>query len=417
MADLISMRHDAMEARKRIDSILSIEGELSAEQASDLENADKQLRSLTEQIKGAEVRESATEALNLPTYEPRTARKATVREEADSRQIFLRNLKHAMRTGGLPEERTYSAPITGGSGGEAEALMPVDLQDEMIRLLSNVSAVRQAATVRSYANDVEIPAVSTRAVITDYTGEGEAFDAMGPEFSKLRIRSFKSAAETQITEEVLNDSRGGIVSETLQQHAEAHGYFWETKFLGTGIAQNATDVDGILTNTFTAVPGAPTDRVMGGSTSSGSTAFANVTYEDLVETAYGMPAAYWNTPKSWIVGPVMYRALLELTDSSTGRPLFLPQATGTIQNPGAIGNLLGYPVLVSDAMPADDASTYAAVLLSRESYVVADRTGVASQVDPYSYGGSGITAYRTFVRSDGRWLRPTSSARLVTSAS
>ena len=185
MADLISMRHDAMEARKRIDSILSIEGELSAEQASDLENADKQLRSLTEQIKGAEVRESATEALNLPTYEPR-ARKATVREEADSRQIFLRNLKHAMRTGGLPEERAYSAPID--SGNEAASLMPVDLQDEMIRLLSSVSAVRQAATVRSYANDVEIPAVSTRASITDYTGEGTAYDAIGPEFSKLRIR-------------------------------------------------------------------------------------------------------------------------------------------------------------------------------------------------------------------------------------
>ena len=416
MADLISMRHDAMEARKRIDSILSIEGELSAEQASDLENADKQLRSLTEQIKGAEVRESATEALNLPTYEPR-ARKATVREEADSRQIFLRNLKHAMRTGGLPEERAYSAPID--SGNEAASLMPVDLQDEMIRLLSNVSAVRQAATIRSYANDVEIPAVSTRATITAFTGEGTAYDAIGPEFSKLRIRSFKSAAETQVTEEVLNDARGGVVSEILQQHAEAHGYFWETKYLSTAAAQNTNNPDGILTGSFSSVPEAPADYDAGGSSTSGSTSFADVTYEDLVETAYGMPAAYWNTPKSWIVGPAMYRALLELTDNTTGRPLFLPQATGTIQNPGAIGNLLGYPVMVSDAMPTDAAGAWAAVLLSRESYVIADRVGpgVASQVDPYTYGGSGITAYRTFVRSDGRWLRPVSTGRLKLAAS
>ncbi len=409
MADLISMRADAMDARQRIDSILSIDGELTTEQASDLESADKQLRSLTEQIKAAEVRESASEALALPTYEPR-ARKATVRQEADSRQLFLRNLKHAMRNGGLPEERAYSAPID--SANEAASLMPVDLQDEMVRLLANVSAVRQAATVRSYANDVEIPAVSTRASITAYTGEGTAYDAIGPEFSKLRIRSFKSAAETQVTEEVLNDSRGGIVSEILQQHAEAHGYFWETQFLGTAAAQGSANVDGILATDFSAVPGAPSDYIAGGSASSGKDTFAEVSYTDLVETAYGMPAAYWNTPKSWIVGPGMYRALLELTDNTTGRPLFLPQATGTIQNPGAIGNLLGYPVMVSDAMPTEAAGAFAAVLLSRESYVIADRVGIASQVDPYTYGGSGITAYRTFVRSDGRWLRATSSSRL-----
>ena len=55
MADLISMRADAMDARKRIDSILAVDGELTAEQASDLESADQQLRSLTEQIKQAEV--------------------------------------------------------------------------------------------------------------------------------------------------------------------------------------------------------------------------------------------------------------------------------------------------------------------------------------------------------------------------
>jgi len=79
--------------------------------------------------------------------------------------------------------------------------------------------------------------------------------------------------------------------------------------------------------------------------------------------------------------------------------------------------MLGYPVLVSDAMPSEAAGAFAAVLLSRESYVVADRVGINSQVDPFTYGGSGITAWRTFVRSDGRWLRPTSSSRLQLAAS
>ena len=257
----------------------------------------------------------------------------------------------------------------------------------MVRLLSERSAVRQAATVRTYPNDVEIPVVSTRATITAYTGEGEEFDNFDPDFSKLRIRSFKSAAETLITEEVLADSRGGTVSEVLTQHAEAHAEFWEGRYLATSSAQNATNPDGILTAVFTAVPGAPTDVTLG----TGDTAFEDVTYDDLVATAYGMPAAYWNTPKSWIVGPGMFRELLNLADGN-GRPLLLPAATGTAQDGRADFNLLGYPVLVSDKMPAEAASAFAAVLLSKESYVVSDRSGVTSMVDPYgANGAAGLT--------------------------
>lgn len=62
------------------------------------------------------------------------------------------------------------------------------------------------------------------------------------------------------------------------------------------------------------------------------------------------------------------------------------------------------------------AGVFAAILLERGSYMVADRTAggqVQSQVDPFTYGGLGQTAYRTFVRSDGRWIRPESSARLT----
>lgn len=422
MADLISMRADAMEARKRIDSILNIDGELTVDQERELEQADTELRSLTEQIKKAEVRESASEALSLPTYDSRAIRRPSAQPKLDSRQQFLSNLKQAIRNGGLAEERAYSAPLD--SANEASALMPVDLQDEMIRLLSNVSAVRQAATIRSYGNDVEIPAVSTRATITATTAEGVGYDPIGPEFTNLRIRSYKSAGETRITEEVLNDARGGVVNEILQQHAEAHGYFWETLFLGTGASQDPGQPDGILaTEANIANSGVFPDIADGGTaaikdvTATGNT-FAEVTYDELVETAYGMPAAYWSTPKTWIVGPAMYRALLAL-DDTTGRPLLLPQATGTAQDSRLSWNLLGYPVLVSDAMPAEANSAYAAVLLSRESYVVADRIGpgVASQVDPYSYGSLGQTAYRTMLRCDGRWLRPASSARLKLAAS
>lgn len=424
MADLVSMRADAAELRQKIDSILSIDGELTTEQVSQLETADQEFRKLTEQVKKAEAIESARESLSVPTYEFRgNDRKAPA---MDSRKQFISNLKAEMRSPGSAETRAQTFG-TSGAQGTAWDLLPVDLQDEMVRLLGNVSAVRQAATVRAYPNDVEVPVVAARATITDFTAEAADADNFDPSFSKLRFRSFKSRAQTLITEEVLNDSRGGIVDEILAQHAEAHGYFWETKYLGTAASQSDAAPDGILaTEANIANSGVFPDEATGGtvaiadvSTGSGDTTIASVTYQDLLDVAFAMPAKYWGLPKSWIMSPALYTHILSLTDDSgtTGRPLFLGRASGTIQQDFSLGSLFGYPVYVSDAMTdATPAGSYQAVLLERSSYVVADRVNLNSQIDPFSYGLSGQTAYRTVLRSDGRWVRPSSSARLLISA-
>jgi len=246
MADLVSMRADAAELRQKIDNILSIDGELSTEQVAELEAADKAFRNLQEQVNKAETVENARESLAAPTFQFRGERNSALKQTLDTRQQFIENLRMEIRRPGSAQEYRAQTFGTSGSNGTAWDLLPVDLQNEMVRLLGNVSAVRNAATVRSFPNDVEIPVVAARAAITDFTGETVAYDNFDPSFSKLRFRSFKSAAQTLITEEVLSDSRGGIVDEILSQHAEAHGYFWETKYLGTGATQNDSAPDGIL---------------------------------------------------------------------------------------------------------------------------------------------------------------------------
>lgn len=406
MADLVSMRADAAALRQDIETILATEDELTVAQVADLDAKREKLETIQEQVHRAESVDAARQAIVKPTFRFPSGDKFTGTREnytdtTNSRMQFIDNLRSAMRGERIADRSLLSS-------GNAADLMPVDLQGEMVRLLNSVSAVRKAATIRTYENDVEIPAVSARATITAYTGEGTTFDNFDPDFGKIRIRSFKSAAETLISDEVLQDSRGSIVDELLQQHAEAHGYFFETKFCTGNAAQGASNPDGLLATTgWTNHPNGagPTDITATGNT------FAEVTYDELVNTAYGMEAAYWGLPKSWIVGPAMFRELLNLADGN-GRPLLLPQATGTAQESRLDWNLLGYPVYVSDAMPAQANSAYAAVVLSRESFVIADRRQVTSMVDPYSNGADGLTAFRSYYRTDGRWLRPASSARL-----
>ncbi len=417
MADLVSMRADAMDARKRIDTLLAVDGELTTDQVAELEKSDVEFRGLQAEISKAETIASAKESLSAPSFEFRAERKPEQRSQQEIRTQFLSDLKQEIRSPGSFERRTIDF------GGEAAALLPVDLQDEMIRLFASRSNVAQAATVRSYASDVEIPMVSARATITGFTGEGVGYDNFDPSFDKLRIRSFKSAAETKITEEVISDNRGGAVDEILQQHAEAHAYFWETKYLGNAAAQSSSAPDGILATEANIASQFPDEAVDGSvaiadiSTGSGDTTIADVTYQDLLDVTFGMPAKYWGLEKSWLMSPALFQHTIGLADSD-GRPLFLPNATGNISQTFNMGTLFGYPVYVSDAMTdATPAGSFQAVLLERGSYVVATRSQVTSQVDPFTNGASGITAFRTRMRADGRWMRPSSSARLKIAAS
>jgi len=419
MADLVSMRADAMEARKRIDALLAVDGELTTDQVAELEKSDVEFRGLQAEISKAETIASAKESLTAPSFEFRAERKPEQRSQQEIRTQFLSDLKQEMRSPGSFERRTIDF------GGNAADLLPVDLQDEMIRLFASRSNVAQAATVRSYASDAEIPMVTARATITDFTGEGVAYDNFDPDFGKLRIRAFKSAAETKITEEVISDNRGGAVDEILTQHGEAHAYFWETKYLGTAAAQNATAPDGLLAAEADIASTFPDEALNGTvaiadiSTGAGDTTIADVTYQDLLDVTFGMPAKYWGLEKSWLMSPALFQHVIGLTDAgATGRPLFLPNATGTIQQSFNMGTLFGYPVYVSDAMTdASPEGSFQAVLLERGSYVVATRSQVTSQVDPFTNGASGITAFRTRMRADGRWMRPSSSARLQIAAS
>ena len=213
---------------------------------------------------------------------------------------------------------------------------------------------------------------------------------------------------------MLEDSRGGTVGEVLKQQAEATAIWFESRMMSNTAAQSSTDVDGLLATDFTALPSSPFDHTC----PSGKTTTDDVTYADLVATAYAMPAAYWGMAKSWILSPAMFTSIMKLLDGN-GRPILQPAATGTAQASASFGTLLGYPVLVSDALTdATPAGSYQALLLERGSYVVADRIGMASQVDPFGDNAeNGMVSYYLSFRSDGRWLRPESSSRLKLAAS
>lgn len=421
MTDLVKMRADATDARKRVDSLLDVNGELSLSQAEELETADTEYRALREQIKIAEIRESAKESANLTTFEfkgngTQVQRDLPVAPEGrsfeamcdDAGARLMRKLGHNV------EVRTADPYDTTDSA----SLVPVDLKNELIRRLPGMSGAMAASTVVTDDHDNEIAAVVNRIPTVGITAEGAAFTVAQATFDRIRFKAYRMALETQITLEMLQDNRPQAMAETLLQHVESYAEGWDAAYLATmNPAEASRTGPGGLCATKAHIDAAGAtainDTVMG----SGDVAVANIAIQDLLDVQAGVPGRYRTGAKAWVFSPAVHAQIIQTIDAND-RMIFFPQSTGTLQaDPLSVGTLLGSPIYLSDHMPTAGASAVAALYLDKRSYRVSLRRTLQTQEDPYTNGGSGIVAYRSHMRADGQWTLAEASSRLVYAAS
>ena len=396
--DIRALRTEADEVRANINELIGKAGELTDSQVGDLESAETRLLDLNKQINKAEILERAAKAVDVPTFSRRGKVETTA---VDSYEQCRRNMLAVARG----ETRAYNT-------SDDSSLIPTDLQDELIRRLPSLSAVRSAATVRVFAQNSEIPSIATRITAATLVDEAASFTAAEGTYTKIAVKSFKTAFQSQVTLEMLADNRGGLIADILEQHMEAHAEGWDALYLSTE-AVAARDAPAGLCATAANVNTGSNSNINDVDAAATHDTAAEIDIDDLIATMNGLPGRYRTGAKSWIMSPAVHAAVVGSTDTNS-RLVFLPQATGTVQeNPLAVGTILGYPVYLSDHMPSAADGAVAAILLDRRSYMVADRQGLQSIQDPYSSGASGLINFRSWMRSDGLWTLPEASARLL----
>jgi HK97 family phage major capsid protein len=401
--DLIAKRAEADELRAQINELVTIGGELTDSQVGDLEQAETRLLETLTEIRRGEVVERARKAADAPTYEPRgpVAGQVETSQPGDPYDQARRNMLADLRG----ETRAYNT-------SDDSSLIPTDLQDTLIRRLAGLSAVRSAANVQVFANDAQIPSIATRVSAAALVAEAASFTAAEGTYTKIDVKNFKTAFESRITIEMLQDNRGGLLADVLDQHLEAHAEGWDALYLSTE-AVASRDAPAGLCATAANVNTGSNSNINDVDAPSGTDTAVEVDIDDLIATMNGLPGRYRTGQKSWIMSPAVHAAVVSSTDTNS-RLVFLPQATGTVQdNPLAVGTILGYPVYLSDNMPSEANDAVAAILLDRRSYMIADRAQFQTLQDPYLYGNTGEIALRSWVRSDGLWTLPEASARLI----
>lgn len=385
------LRETRQKLERELGAIMDKEGALTAAECDTYERIEKELDELDIRQRDADLRER----FNARQAEPATPKltPGPAIENTASKGDEWGGYMRWFRSGGQDRSGLENRDLLTSTDA---AVIPTDLQAEMVRLFGAVQGVRQAVRVGSYPTDMKVPTVATRVALTAVTAEGQAFDETEPTFGEIDFTTDQTiAATTELSFQIMQDARPELVSEINQQHAEEIGRLWSS-FYCNGLTVSTVQTDALFDSSATGV----TQRTFASATAPTAAELIRMRYDDL-------PAQYWNGygDLSWVMGQGMFAEIMALLDT-TGRPIFQPHAASTLAT-GLQGTLLGLPCYIDAAAPDNTTGNDAIVLLPRNAYRIVDREpGMVSQINPYAKQAEGLTQINTYMRSVGRIVRP-----------
>jgi HK97 family phage major capsid protein len=153
----------------------------------------------------------------------------------------------------------------------------------------------------------------------------------------------KALGWIQVSRELLEDAEIDITSHLMRKFANATAYAMDWACLQADGGSDSTD--GGFTGIF---GGSGTAAVA----VSGNVSVATLDFEDFLAAMLAVDAAVLSRPTTkWILHPQMLVRMLAIKDGN-GRPIFLPSTDAPAL--GAIGSILGYPVILAHGANATD---------------------------------------------------------------
>lgn len=272
-------------------------------------------------------------------------------------------------------------------------LAPNEMSTEMIRDITEISPIRQLASVRSTSS----PAVSypKRTGITNgkWKGELEAQEESEPAFGQVEIPVREINTYVDISNQLLADSGGQAEAEVRMALAEDFGEKEGVAFVsGTGVVDpegilKAAGVGYTFTGNASTLGSAPADK--------------------LVDLFYSLKAAY-RKRGTWLMNGKTIGEVRKLKDPTSGLYLWQPALSADVPP-----TILGRPVVEDPEMP-DIGSGTEPILFGDigTAYRIIDRIGLSILVNPYLLATNGITRIHATRRVGGKVVQPAAIKKL-----
>lgn len=296
-----------------------------------------------------------------------------------------------LRTGSAPLELAEYRAQSEGTNTAGGYLVPPGFRTKLIERMKQFGGIANAAESfnTTEGNLINYPTVDDTANVGEIVAEAGTF-AAGADFvfATRTISAWKYMAggagnlPLKVSWELLQDSAfpvSDFVARKLGERiARLQAAHWAT---GTGSSQP----QGLVTPITTL--GAIASNAVG------------PTYAELLAMVLGLDPAY-RAGASWVMNDATFGKIMALTDS-TGRPM-VNQSFDSIS--GKIGQqtLLGYPVIIDQAMPAiATAAKFIAFGNISEAYVIRRVKDVTLVTLNELYAANGQTGFMAWARADG----------------
>jgi HK97 family phage major capsid protein len=268
--------------------------------------------------------------------------------------------------------------INVGTDSQGGYLVSDEMEAGIMRVVGSFGAMRQLATVRTIGAAMYEKVVKTSGVSAGgWGGETTAPTETNTQaWAKLQYQPGTLWAEPRITQQALEDSvmdvEGDLINEIGVTFAEQEG---DTFIDGDGVSKPR----GIAAYTMVA-----NASYAWGSTgfiaSGGAAGFAASNPSDaLIDLQHALKRQY-RSGASWLMNDATLGAIRKFKD---GNGLYLWAPSALMQ--GAVGQLLGHPVVTDDFMADLGTNTFPVAFADfRRAYLIVDRKGLSILRDPYT---------------------------------
>ncbi len=284
-------------------------------------------------------------------------------------------------------DRLNQRALNTGVDTEGGYLVPETWTANIFEGLKEESNIRDDITIIQTTSTTNIPLDGDDIEFEDLE-ELEDYPVLQPNFGNKKLGAFKKGGIVLVSRELLNDSAYAVqqMVESKMRRGIARGD--DRGFIrGTGVNKTT----GLLTATTQEV----------------ETIDAGITYQDLVNMKYKVPAEYRNGAK-WRVSDAFLKAVEGLVDAN-GKPIF---NQGDITK-GTPSSLLGYPIAEDNLLDNDITSgKYPALFGNFKFYVGADRGEIYIQVLREAYASKGAIGILVDKRTDGNLADTKAMAKL-----
>lgn len=357
-------------------------GVLSAEDDATYAKMERDLDSMTNEIKRLERRDAIEAELNKPVNQPITEtpeRAASLKPDKVGRasdaykEDFDRHLRGKMLVHNVLSE---------GTDADGGYLVPEDFERDIVTALEEENVIRSLAKVITTQHERKIP-IATGHSTAQWTAENAAYTESNPTFGQKQIDAFKLTDLARVSVELLQDSAFDIENYLMKEFARAFGIAEEEAFcVGTGTNQP--------TGIFTANGGMV-----------GVTATANnaVTADELISLVYALKSPYRRNAK-FLMNDATISAIRKLKDQN-GAYLWQPSVQA-----GQPDRLLGYEIYTSPYVPVMAAGALTVAFGDFKNYWIGDRAGRTVQRLNELYATNGQIGYVATERVDGKVILP-----------